>query len=368
VSQSIPALLVVDDDENNRYTLTQRLRRQGYPDVITAENGREALDLLRSRAFDLVLLDIMMPELNGYQVLEALKTDERLRHVPVIMISAVDELDSVVKCIELGAEDYLPKPFNPTLLKARVGACLEKKRLHDQLAEWARTLEARVREKVAEVERLGRLKRFFSPQLAELIVAGGADDPLRTHRREVTVVFLDLRGFTAFAETSEPEEVMRVLREYHAAMGQVIVAHEGTLERFTGDGMMIFFNDPVPVPNPAERALRMAVAMRERVAVLGDAWRKRGYDLGLGIGIAEGYATLGAIGFEGRWDYGAIGTVTNLAARLCGEAKTGQILVSSRVGGAVEDLAILDEVGTLTLKGLLRPVPVLNVLGLKAGA
>jgi adenylate cyclase len=368
VSQDTWALLVVDDDENNRYTLTQRLRRQGYADVTTAEDGRQALELLRSRPFDLVLLDIMMPELNGYQVLEALKADEGLRHVPVIMISAVDELDSVIRCIELGAEDYLPKPFNSTLLKARIGACLEKKRLHDQLADWSRTLEERVREKVAEVERLGRLKRFFSPHLAELIVAGGAEDPLKTHRREVTVVFLDLRGFTTFAETSEPEEVMRVLREYHAEMGKVIVEHEGTLERFTGDGMMIFFNDPVPVPRPVERALRMAVAMRDRVAELGATWRKRGYDLGLGVGIAEGYATIGAIGFEGRWDYGAIGTVTNLAARLCGEAKAGQILVSSRVAGAAEDLISFEAVGTLTLKGLLKPVATFNVVELKGNA
>ncbi len=359
------ALLVVDDDENNRYTLTQRLRRQGYGDVTTAADGRQALELLRSRPFDLVLLDIMMPELNGYQVLEALKADERLRHVPVIMISAVDELDSVIRCIELGADDYLAKPFNPTLLRARVGACLEKKRLHDELARWARTLEERVREKVAEVERLGRLKRFFSPQLAELIVAGGAEDPLKTHRREVTVVFLDLRGFTAFAETSEPEEVMGVLREYHAAMGQVILEYEGTLERFTGDGMMIFFNDPLPVAQPAERAVRMAIAMRDRVAALGAAWQKRGYDLALGVGVAEGYATLGAIGFEGRWDYGAIGTVTNLAARLCGEARAGQILVSSRVAGAVEDLVELEAVGPISLKGFLRPVATFNVLGVR---
>ncbi|MBI4013250.1 MAG: adenylate/guanylate cyclase domain-containing protein, partial [Candidatus Rokubacteria bacterium] len=241
-------------------------------------------------------------------------------------------------------------------------------RLHDELAEWTRTLEQRVQEKVAEVERLGRLKRFFSPQLAELIVAGGADDPLKTHRREITVVFLDLRGFTAFAETAEPEEVMGVLREYHAATGQLILEHEGTLERFTGDGMMIFFNDPVPVPSPAERAIRMAVAMRDRVNQLSATWRKRGYGLGLGVGIAQGYATIGAIGFEGRWDYGAIGTVTNLAARLCSEAKAGQILVSSRVAGTVEDLIDLEEMETLTLKGFLKPVPTFNVVGVKTSA
>ncbi|MBI3628342.1 MAG: adenylate/guanylate cyclase domain-containing protein [Candidatus Rokubacteria bacterium] len=215
------------------------------------------------------------------------------------------------------------------------------------------------------VEKLSRLKRFFSPQLAELIVTGGADDPLKTHRREVTVVFLDLRGFTAFAETSEPEEVMGVLREYHAEMGTLILEHEGTLERFTGDGMMVFFNDPVPLPNPAERAVRMAVVMRDRVTALIRRWRKRGYELDLGVGVAQGYATIGAIGFEGRWDYGAIGTVTNLAARLCGEAKPGQILISLRVAGEVEDLIEAEEVGPLTLKGLAKPVPAFHVVRLK---
>jgi len=366
MSQEGASLLVVDDNEDNRYTLTQRLKRQGYANLTTAKDGREALDLLRTRPFDLVLLDIMMPGLNGYQVLEQLKADEQLRHIPVIMISAVDELDSVIRCVELGAEDYLQKPFNPTLLRARIGACLEKKRLRDQLIEWNRTLERRVEEKVSEVERLGRLKRFFSPQLAELIVSGGADDPLKTHRREVTVVFLDLRGFTAFAETSEPEEVMSVLREYHVEMGRLILEHEGTLERFTGDGMMIFFNDPVLVANAAERAIRMALAMRDRVTQLSAMWRKRGYDLALGIGIAQGYATIGAIGFEGRWDYGAIGTVTNLAARLCGEAKGGQILISPRVAGAADGLIDAEEVGTLALKGFLKPVATFNVAGLKA--
>jgi class 3 adenylate cyclase len=367
MSEDGARLLVVDDNEDNRYTLTRRLQREGYTDVVTAKDGREALELVRAQRFDLVLLDIMMPEVTGYQVLEQLKKDEALRHIPVIMISSLDELDSVIRCIELGAEDYLPKPFNPTLLRARIGACLEKKRLHDELAEWTRTLEQRVQEKVAEIERLGRLKRFFSPQLADLIVTGGADDPLRTHRREITVVFLDLRGFTTFAETSEPEEVMGVLRDYHAAMGELILAHEGTLERFTGDGMMVFFNDPVTVPNPAERAIRMAVAMRDRVTNLAVAWRKRGYDLELGVGVADGYATLGAIGFEGRWDYGAIGTVTNLAARLCGEAKGGQILVPARVLSAVEELVSVEEIGTLSLKGFTRSISTFNVVGLKGG-
>jgi class 3 adenylate cyclase len=215
------------------------------------------------------------------------------------------------------------------------------------------------------VEQLGRLKRFFSPQLAELIIRGGADDPLKTHRREVTVVFLDLRGFTAFAETSEPEELMGVLREYHAEMGKLILAHEGTLERFTGDGMMVFFNDPLPMPDAAERAVRMAVAMRERAAELAVRWHRSGYELDLGIGVAKGFATIGAIGFEGRWDYGAIGTVTNLAARLCGEAKPGQILISPRLLPELEQLLEVEEVGLLAVKGLARPVKAVNIVRLR---
>jgi len=364
------AILVVDDDENNRDLLARRLMRDGYT-VRTAPGGAEALASLPGAPVELILLDVMMPGIDGYEVLRRLKGDPATRDVPVLMISALSELASVVKCIELGAEDYLPKPFEPVLLRARIGACLEKKRLHDQeealrreLAEWNRTLEGRVEEGVAQVERLSRLKRFFSPQLAELIVAGGTEDPLRTHRQEITVAFLDLRGFTAFAETSEPEELMGVLRQYHAAMGELILAHEGTLERFTGDGMMVFFNDPTPVPDPAPRAVRMALAMRDRVRELAVGWRRHGHDLGFGIGIAQGYATIGAIGFEGRWDYGAIGTVTNLAARLCAEARADEILVSQRVAGAVEGLAVLEPVGPLTLKGFTRPIPAWTVAGL----
>ncbi len=366
------AILIVDDNLANREMLGRRLEREGHR-VQLAAGGREALEHLRGQRVDLVLLDVMMPDMDGYEVLQQLKAEPALRDIPVLMISAVDEIQSVVRCIELGAEDYLPKPFDPVLLRARIGACLEKKRLRDreavhlqELAEWNRTLEERVAEQVALVERLGRLKRFFSPQLAELIVAGGADDPLKTHRRDVTVCFLDLRGFTAFAESAEPEEVMGVLREYHAAMGKLILEHEGTLERFTGDGRMIFFNDPVPVPNAGERTLRMAIAMRERVADLVGKWRKLGYELDLGIGIAQGYATIGAIGYEGRWDYGAIGSVTNLAARLCGEAKPGQILISKRVLATTEGLVDVEPAGELSLKGFQKPVPAFSVIGLKA--
>jgi class 3 adenylate cyclase len=288
------------------------------------------------------------------------------------VLSALDEIGSVVRCIELGAEDYLPKPFDPVLLRARIGACLEKKRLRDQevrlrseLEQWNKTLEQRVQEQVRQLQRLERLKRFFSPQLAELIVSGDAEDPLKTHRRKLTVVYLDLRGFTAFAESVEPEEVMEILHEYHAAMGKLIIEYEGTLEHFAGDGMMIFFNDPVPIANPADQAIRMTLEMRERVKDLTVKWRNLGYDLDFGVGIDQGYATIGAIGFEGRWEYGAIGSVPNLAARLCGEAKPGEILVTQRLLGGVNELVEAEPAGEMSLKGFHRPISAHKILRLK---
>jgi adenylate cyclase len=366
-----PRILIVDDTPANVHILQARLAANGY-DIVTATDGEAALAAVRETQPDLILLDVMMPKMDGFEVCRRLRADPSLPFIPIIMVTAKADPKDVVAGLEAGGDEYLTKPVDQPALVARVKSMLRIKNLHDTVealaaerAEWNKTLERRVEEQVAELEQLGRLKRFFSPQLAELIVAGGTDDPLKTHRREVTVVFLDLRGFTAFAETAEPEEVMRVLREYHAEMGKLILDHEGTLERFTGDGMMIFFNDPVPVPDPAERAIRMAVAMRERVHHLVMVWQKRGYELALGVGIAQGYATIGAIGFEGRWDYGAIGTVTNLAARLCGEARGGQILVHQRVATTIEDLADFEEIGPLTLKGLLRPVAAFNIVGLK---
>ena len=246
------ALLVVDDIEDNRYTLTRRLSREGYTNLTTAATGREALDLLQGKPIDLVLLDIMMPDMSGYEVLERLKADPNPRHIPIIMISAVDEIESVIRCVELGAEDYLSKPFNPTLLRARVGASLERKYLHDQvraqaadLATWNKTLEKRVADQLAEIERMGRLKRFLSPQIAAAVLASGDESLLESHRRDITVVFCDVRGFTAFAETAEPEEVTSFLREYHTRLGVLIHKYEGTLERFIGDGLMVLFNDPL---------------------------------------------------------------------------------------------------------------------------
>ena len=364
-------ILVVDDTPRNVKLLADVLTVKGYS-VATAASGREALAQIEAEQPDLVLLDVVMPEMSGYEVCRKIRENPATQILPVVMVTALDPGEERVKGIDAGADDFLTKPINQAELLARVRSLLRIKELHDQvqtqaveLSEWSKTLEQRVGAQVTQLERLGRLKRFFSPQLAELIVSGDAEDPLKTHRCELTVVFLDLRGFTAFAETAEPEEVMGVLHEYHAEMGKLILEYEGTLEHFAGDGMMIFFNDPVPVANPAERAVRMTVAMRERVRDLSIKWRKLGHDLDFGVGIAQGYATIGAIGFEGRWEYGAIGSVPNLAARLCGEAKPGQILIPQRLLGSVEELVNAEPVGELTLKGFHRTVTAFNILGLK---
>jgi class 3 adenylate cyclase len=282
----------------------------------------------------------------------------------------MDEMDSVIRCIELGAEDYLSKPFNPTLPRARVGASLQRKQLHDQvrlqaaeLAEWNRSLENRVAEQLAEIERIGRLRRFLSPQIADLIVSSGQEKVLENHRRDITVVFCDLRGFTAFAETAEPEEVMSILGVYHQVLGDLIHKYEGTLERFAGDGLNILFNDPLPCPDPSVRAVRMAIEMRNAIAELATNWRPLGHELGFGLGIAHGYATLGRIGFEGRYDYSAIGPVVNLAARLCEEAQSGQILIDGRVQVAIEQIVETEPAGQLALKGIHRLIPAFNVVG-----
>ena len=363
-------ILVVDDEPKNVKLLADILAARGY-EITTAGTGPEALAKIRAGSPDLVLLDVMMPGMSGYEVCQAVRADEAIRVLPIVLVTALDPSERV-RGLEAGADDFLTKPINQPELIARVRSLLRIKTLYDQveyqkseLAEWNRNLEKRVADGVAQIERMSRLKRFFSPQVADLILTGGADDPLRSHRREIIVVFLDLRGFTAFIETADPEEVMGVLREYHAAMGELIMAHQGTLERFAGDGIMIFFNDPVPLPNPAESAVHMALAMHARFAQLALGWKKRGYDLNMGIGVAQGYATIGAIGFEGRMDYGAIGTVTNLAARLCGEAKGGQTLVSQRVLGFIEGRAVAEPAGELALKGFHRPVPAFNVVSFR---
>jgi class 3 adenylate cyclase len=371
---SPPRILVVDDVSSNVDILRARLAAHGY-EVVTASDGEEALVAVREQLPDLIVLDVMMPKLDGIEVCRRLRADPAGPFIPIILLTARSDPNDVVAALDAGGDEYLTKPVDQAALMARVRSMLRIKALQDQVREQAaqlrasnRTLEERVATQVFALERLGRLKRFFSPQLAQMIVEGGAEDPLKSHRREIAVVFLDLRGFTAFAETAEPEEVMTVLREYHLEMGRVILVHEGTLERFAGDGMMVFFNDPVPVPDAAARAVRMVVSMHATLTPLAVKWRKRGFELQFSAGIAQGYATIGAIGFEGRWDYGAIGTVTNLAARLCGEAKPGQTLISQRVFAAVEDFVEVEPVGLLPLKGFHKPLAAYNVVRTRPAA
>jgi adenylate cyclase len=372
-----PLILVVDDVPDNVEILQMRLESQGY-EVVTARDGVEALEKTRELLPDLVLLDIMMPKMDGIETVKRLKADTSLPFIPVILVTAKSDGADVVAGLESGGDDYLTKPVDHAALSARVRAMLRIKSLHDtvqtqaqrleeqaaELAAWNKTLEERVAAQIGEIERMGRLKWFLAPQIAERIVSSGGEAILESHRRDIVVLFCDMRGFTAFSETAEPEDLMAVLREYHNAIGPLIHRYEGTLDRFTGDGMLVLFNDPVPCPDPALRAVRLAVDMRQAAASLARSWTARGHEIGFGVGIAQGYATLGRVGFEGRFEYTAVGTVTNVAARLCAEAKDGQILVTQRVAAAIDTMAELEHLGDIALKGLSRPIAVLNVSGL----
>jgi class 3 adenylate cyclase/CheY-like chemotaxis protein len=359
-------VLAVDDQPANLRLLNAVLSPNGYR-VITASSGEQALELLSSSGIDLVLLDIVMPRMDGYEVCRRIRSEPSTAFLPVVMITASGEQEKT-QSIKAGADDFINKPFHQGELLARVASLARIKRYHDtvtrqaaELAQWNAELEARVHTQLEELQRVNRLRRFLSPQVAELVIDSGDDSFLRSHRREIVVVFCDLRGFTAFAESSEPEEVMAVLGEYHATLGELIFHYQGTLERFTGDGLMVFFNDPIPIDEPARRAVEMALAMHDRVATLIEGWSRLGHDLGFGVGIAQGFATLGRIGYEGRSDYAAIGSVTNLAARLCAEAESGQVLVAQRVFSAVESRAAGESVGFLELRGFSRPIRAFNV-------
>jgi len=364
-------ILVVDDTPGNVKLLTDLLTVKGY-EVATAASGHEALARIDADCPDLVLLDIMMPGMNGYEVCQRIRQNPATEILPVVMVTALDPSQERTKGIEAGADDFLGKPVNQQELLARVRSLLRVKEYYDtiqdqkaELAEWNKKLESRVEEQLAQLEKMGHLKRFLSPHLAEMVLAGEAVDPLKPHRSAVTVVYLDLRGFTAFSQVSEPEEIMSVLNEYHTEMGALIQKFEGTIDHFVSDGIMVIFNDPLPVPNPTELAIRMVIAMREKMADLKMKWQKRGYDLDCGFGIAHGYATIGAIGFGGRWNYSTIGTVANLASRLCDEAKGPQIIINQKTLFHIEDIVETEPLGLLDLKGFSKPINSFNVIRLK---
>ncbi|MFB7885035.1 response regulator [Microbacterium sp. NPDC056057] len=363
-------VLAVDDLEQNLRLLDAVLSPRGYG-VITAASGEEALEQLERHDVDLVLLDIMMPGIDGYEVCRRIRAVPRWRFLPVVMITASGDQEKR-HALEAGADDFVSKPFDQAELVARVASLARLKRYHDtierqaaELAAWNVELEARVSSQVEELERVNRLRRFLSRQVVDVVLDNGDEAVLASHRRDIVVVFCDLRGFTPFAEASEPEEVMGVLSEYHAVLGELIDRYEGTLERFTGDGVMVFFNDPLPLDDPARRAIEMAIEIRDRVGDLTAAWHRRAIDLGIGIGVAQGYATLGRIGFEGRFDYAAIGSVTNLAARLCAAAAAGQILVAQRAFTAVEEHIAANPVGELEVRGFSRAVRAYAVDGIR---
>jgi adenylate cyclase len=361
-SNEIATILIVDDTPANLALMVEVLKPEYRTRI--AINGDKALQLVfGSEPPDLILLDIMMPGLDGYEVCQRIKARPETQDIPIIFVSAMGEVEDETRGLDLGGVDYVTKPVSPAIVKARIRTHLAVSRQARELAELNRTLEQRVAQGVQELERMGRLKRFFSPSVVDMLLSGTGDDPLRSHRREVAAVFVDLRGFTAFTETSDPEDVMHALNQYHTAMGERVMAFGGTLEHFAGDGMMIYFNDPVEIDNPAAVAVEMAISMQQRFSILAREWQKREYALSMGIGVAQGFATIGAIGYEGRRDYGVIGNVTNMAARLCGEAKGGQILVSQRVQGFVSETIRTEPVGELTLKGFHRPVPAFLVLG-----
>jgi adenylate cyclase len=362
-------ILVVDDVPQNVRLLEAVLAPRGY-DVVSATDGDSALGLVESSKPDLVLLDVMMPEPDGYEVCRRLREDAETAVLPVIMVTA--STDEKTKAIEVGADDLIAKPFNHDELLARVRSLLRIKRYHDtiktqteELLELNQTLEERVRTQVQELERVRKLRRFLSPQLVEAIVSSDDEAILRSHRREVAMLFADIRGWTSFVDAVEPEELMRVLREFHGVVGGLVRRFDATVGFLEGDGVQLFFNDPVEVPDAALRAVRLACALRDEMAELIPQWRKRGHELDVGAGIALGYATCGEVGFEGRSDYAAIGAVTNLASRLADEAAGGQVLIAQRLLAEVEEHLDVEPVGEFTLKGFQRPVPAFNVVAVR---
>jgi adenylate cyclase len=371
VTERTPKILVVDDVPENVRLLEAVLVPRGY-EVVTAHDGDAALDLVEAEEPDLILLDVMMPGLDGYAVCTRLRANDDTALLPVIMVTSSVGQEKT-RAIEAGADDFIPKPFNHDELLTRVRSLLRIKRYHDtikeqaaELAELNRTLEQRVQAQVGELERLRRLRRFLSPQLADAVVSSGDETILRSHRRQVAMFFADLRGWTSFVDAVEPEELMRVLGEFHGAIGRLVKRFDATVGFLEGDGVQLFFNDPIEIPDAALRAVRTGCALREEMDLLMPVWSKRGYDLDFGVGIALGYATCGEVGFEGRSDYAAIGAVTNLAARLADEATGGQVLIAQRLYAEVEQDIEVEPAGEFALKGFRDPVAAFDVVAVRS--
>jgi adenylate cyclase len=363
-----PRVLIVDDTPQNLRLMDAVLSARGYL-VSTASSGREALARAADDRPDLVLLDVVMPGMDGYEVCRTFRTDHAMRMVPVIMITASGDQQKL-SALEAGADDFVQKPFNQAELLARVASLVRIKRYQDtierqaaELAEWNRTLEARVAAQVVQLDRLGRLKRFLGPRLAEVLISTEGEALLESHRRQIAVLCCQLPGFSALAESAAPEDVMQVLHDYHQVLGEVAQTFELTVGPLVEDRVSMLFNDPLPSENPAAEAVRAALAIRDGVASKLETWRKAGHAVDLGIGIDLGYATLGTVGFEGKMEYGAIGTVVHVAQRLSDMAHDSQILTSQRVYAASENLVEGVPLGDQALPGLPRPVAVYAIPG-----
>lgn len=369
VEPSDVSILVVDDTPANVRLLEEMLVARNYG-VLVATTGAEALDAVRRHRPDLVLLDVQLPDFDGFEVCRQLRADRTTATLPVVMVTASVGQERV-KALQCGADDFLSKPFDQAELFARIASLVKIRSYQDrvqaqaeELAVLNRTLQQRVEAQIAEMERLRELRRYVSEHVADAILSK-APESLAFHRAEIAALFCDLRGFTSFAGASEPEETAVVMSQYHELVGKLVGEFDATVGHFAGDGVMLFFNDPVPCEEPAATAVRMGIAISDGMMTLSDQWRRRGHELGCGIGVAFGFATVGEMGFEGRRDYGAIGSVCNLASRLCDEARAGQILIGSRVYTEVEQLVDVERIPDLVLKGFPGPVEAYSVIGLR---
>jgi len=366
----VARILLVDDTPANVKLVIDRLTAEGGYEVDSAASGEEALAAIARNPPDLVLLDVVMPGMNGYEVCREIRRRPDGEALPIILMTALDAVEERVMGLEAGADDFLSRPVSWPELRARVRSLLRIKTLLDtvrtqseQLEELNRTLEDRVETQVGQIERLNRLRRFLTPAVAELVLSSG-DGMLESHRREIAAVCCDLRNFTAFSENAEPEETIALLRSYQRMIGTEIARYDGTIDHFAGDGIMAFLNDPVPCDRPAHRAVQLAVSIRECVQALLADWKGRGHALGFGIGVSSGFATIGMVGFEGRYDYAATGHAVNFAARLCDRAADGQILISPSVYAEVRNDVEAESLGELDYKGIARPTATYSVVSL----